>query len=254
MAAACGWCCAIRCSPCWSSWRRVICSTSISTSRSPRASSRSRTPAASSGGIRADQSISFQADAPEVPAVHRDRARPDPAIESVAGFTGGFQTNSGFMFADAEAAGRARRVGRPGDRAAAAQARPGAGRHALPAGRCRTSASAAARAMRSTSSPCRPTRSPDLYTWATEADPGAAGSDTSVHHRRRFRPAAARPAAQPHHRSRRGEPARRIDAQHFGDALRRLRPAPGLDRSTMRSTSITWSWRSRRNGGRTPSR
>jgi multidrug efflux pump len=50
------------------------------------------------GGIRADQSISFQ-------AMRRkfrqfiEIVRADPAIESVAGFTGGFQTNSGFMFA-----------------------------------------------------------------------------------------------------------------------------------------------------------
>ena len=50
------------------------------------------------GGIRADQSISFQ-------AMRRkfrqfvEIMRSDPAIESVAGFTGGFQTNSGFVFA-----------------------------------------------------------------------------------------------------------------------------------------------------------
>ena len=50
------------------------------------------------GGIRADQSISFQ-------AMRRkfrqfvEIMRTDPAIESVAGFTGGFQTNSGFVFA-----------------------------------------------------------------------------------------------------------------------------------------------------------
>ena len=50
------------------------------------------------GGIRADQSISFQ-------AMRRKFRRfvaiirADPAIESVAGFTGGFQTNSGFVFA-----------------------------------------------------------------------------------------------------------------------------------------------------------
>ncbi|TBR28537.1 MAG: nodulation protein, partial [Reyranella sp.] len=50
------------------------------------------------GGIRADQSISFQ-------AMRRkfrqfvEIVRSDPAIESVAGFTGGGQTNSGFIFA-----------------------------------------------------------------------------------------------------------------------------------------------------------
>ncbi len=50
------------------------------------------------GGIRADQSISFQ-------AMRRkfrqfvEIVRSDPAIESVAGFTGGGTTNSGFLFA-----------------------------------------------------------------------------------------------------------------------------------------------------------
>ncbi|MEK7687024.1 MAG: efflux RND transporter permease subunit [Pseudomonadota bacterium] len=50
------------------------------------------------GGIRADQSISFQA----MRRKFRQFVgimRADPAIESVAGFTGGFQTNSGFVFA-----------------------------------------------------------------------------------------------------------------------------------------------------------
>ncbi len=50
------------------------------------------------GGIRADQSISFQ-------AMRRkfrqfvSIVRADPAVENVVGFTGGFQTNSGFLFA-----------------------------------------------------------------------------------------------------------------------------------------------------------
>jgi len=50
------------------------------------------------GGIRADQSISFQAmrrKFREFVAI----VRSDPAIENVVGFTGGFQTNSGFLFA-----------------------------------------------------------------------------------------------------------------------------------------------------------
>jgi multidrug efflux pump len=50
------------------------------------------------GGIRADQSISFQ-------SMRRkfrqfvNIIRDDPAVENVVGFTGGFQTNSGFLFA-----------------------------------------------------------------------------------------------------------------------------------------------------------
>jgi multidrug efflux pump len=50
------------------------------------------------GGIRADQSISFQAmrrKFRQFVAIVRE----DPAIENVVGFTGGFQTNSGFLFA-----------------------------------------------------------------------------------------------------------------------------------------------------------
>ncbi len=50
------------------------------------------------GGIRADQSISFQAMRRKF-RQFMEIIRTDPAIESVAGFTGGFQTNSGFVFA-----------------------------------------------------------------------------------------------------------------------------------------------------------
>ena len=50
------------------------------------------------GGIRADQSISFQAmrrKFRQFVAIVRE----DPAVENVVGFTGGSQTNSGFLFA-----------------------------------------------------------------------------------------------------------------------------------------------------------
>jgi multidrug efflux pump len=50
------------------------------------------------GGIRADQSISFQAMRQKF-RQFVEIVRSDPAIESVAGFTGGGQTNSGFLFA-----------------------------------------------------------------------------------------------------------------------------------------------------------
>ena len=50
------------------------------------------------GGIRADQSISFQAMRRKF-RQFMEIVRADPAVESVAGFTGGFQTNSGFLFA-----------------------------------------------------------------------------------------------------------------------------------------------------------
>jgi multidrug efflux pump len=50
------------------------------------------------GGIRADQSISFQS----MRRKFRQFVgiiRQDPAVDTVVGFTGGFQTNSGFLFA-----------------------------------------------------------------------------------------------------------------------------------------------------------
>ncbi len=50
------------------------------------------------GGIRADQSISFQAMRRKF-RQFMEIVRQDPAIENVAGFTGGFSTNSGFIFA-----------------------------------------------------------------------------------------------------------------------------------------------------------
>ncbi|MBI1777970.1 MAG: efflux RND transporter permease subunit [Proteobacteria bacterium] len=49
------------------------------------------------GGIQADQSISFQAMRQKL-AQFIAIVQKDPAVESVVGFTGGGQTNSGFMF------------------------------------------------------------------------------------------------------------------------------------------------------------
>jgi multidrug efflux pump len=49
------------------------------------------------GGIQADQSISFQAMRQKLIQL-MDIVRQDPAVQSVAGFTGGGQTNGGFMF------------------------------------------------------------------------------------------------------------------------------------------------------------
>ncbi len=50
-----------------------------------------------SGGIQADQSISFQAMREKL-AHYVDIVRADPAVENVVAFTGGGQRNSGFMF------------------------------------------------------------------------------------------------------------------------------------------------------------
>ncbi|MBN9090289.1 MAG: efflux RND transporter permease subunit [Reyranella sp.] len=59
------------------------------------------------GGIRADQSISFQSmrrKFRQFVAIIRD----DPAVENVVGFTGGFQTNAGFLFATLKPLGSGR--------------------------------------------------------------------------------------------------------------------------------------------------
>ena len=53
------------------------------------------------GGIQADQSISFQAMQQKL-AQFMSIVRHDPAVTSVAGFTGGRQTNSGFIFVSLE--------------------------------------------------------------------------------------------------------------------------------------------------------
>jgi multidrug efflux pump len=50
------------------------------------------------GGMRADQSISFQAMRRKF-RQFMAIVRADPAVQNVVGFTGGFQTNSGFLFA-----------------------------------------------------------------------------------------------------------------------------------------------------------
>src|ERR1700753_3983375 len=49
------------------------------------------------GAIQADQSISFQL-MQEKLAQFVNIIKKDPAVETVVGFTGGCQTNSGFMF------------------------------------------------------------------------------------------------------------------------------------------------------------
>ncbi len=50
------------------------------------------------GGVRADQSISFQAMSAKMKDLMRI-VKQDPAIDTVVGFTGGWRSNGGFMFA-----------------------------------------------------------------------------------------------------------------------------------------------------------
>ena len=102
-------------------------------SPSPRASSRSRTPAASSAASAPTRASPSRRCAGSSGSSWRSCAQ-DPAIESVAGFTGGFSTNSGFVFATLKPLERAQDLGRPGDRPPAPQARPGAGRQPVPVG------------------------------------------------------------------------------------------------------------------------
>ena len=83
--------------------------------------------------------------------------RQDPAVENVIGFTGGGAAQQRPHVRLAEAAGGAQDVRRPGDRAPARQARAVSRAPPCSCSRCRTSASAAAQPMRSTSSRCRRT-------------------------------------------------------------------------------------------------
>ena len=59
------------------------------------------------GGIQADQSISFQAMRRKLAPVRARSSSDDPAVDSVVGFTGGGQTNSGFVFVALKPLGRA---------------------------------------------------------------------------------------------------------------------------------------------------
>ena len=90
----------------------------------------------------------------------------DPAVASVAGFTGGRQTNSGFRLRVIEAAGRARTVSRPRDRTAASQAERRGGVLDCSCKPRRTSVPAAGRATRNTSIRCTADTSAELYEWA----------------------------------------------------------------------------------------
>ena len=95
-----GRCATARCS--WCCWRRPWSSTSISTSSSPRDSSRSRTPGASPAGSRPTRpSPSSRCRRSSMQFMNLVKA--DPAVDTVVGFTGGGsqgggQTNSGFVF------------------------------------------------------------------------------------------------------------------------------------------------------------
>ena len=65
------------------------------------------------GGLRADQSISFQAMQDKLRQLV-DIIRSDPAVDTVVGFTGGGRAGGGFMFVNLKRGVRAqRRAARP---------------------------------------------------------------------------------------------------------------------------------------------
>ena len=116
------------------------------------------------GGIRADQSISFQLMRRKLNQFMRIIGD-DPAVASVVGFTGGGQTNSGFVFISLKPLAERQAIGRPGDR-------PGCGRswrrspaRACSCRRCRTSGSAAAQSSAQYQYTLQSDDLPQLYEW-----------------------------------------------------------------------------------------
>ena len=85
------------------------------------------------GIIQADQSISFQLMQQKL-TQFVSIIKKDPAVETAVGFTGGGQTNSGFMFVSLNPLERAQHLRRWRHRAAAARDGGGPGRHPVPAG------------------------------------------------------------------------------------------------------------------------
>ena len=177
------------------------------------------------GAIQADQDTSFQAmNRTLLPMVKIVAA--DPAVDTVIGFTGGGTDGHGPHVRLAQAARRPRRLGRRRHHPAAAEAGPGAGGDALPAGRA---GHARRRADEQRAVPVhhagRQPRGPDEVR-ARHAQRAAQGA---AHRRREQRPAE-------HGACRRFVDYDRETAARFGispqldrhHAVRRLRPAAGV--------------------------
>ena len=179
------------------------------------------------GGIQADQSISFQAMRDKL-ADFIDIVRADPAVESVVGFTGGSQRNTGSMFVTLKPLAE-RRESADQDRGAAA--------HAARAG--------ARRRPRS----CNPVQdirvggrqsNAPLPVHAAGRRPRASCGPGSRSIRERSRACPSSPTSTPtsrtrgsadlarHRPRRRGAPRRHAEADRR-HAERRVRPAAGLD-------------------------
>ena len=122
------------------------------------------------GGIQADQSISFQLMEQKLHPVCRHHPQGSRRSTNVVGFTGGGQTNSGFVFVALKPLSE-RKVS--ADQVIArlrGKLDQVAGRQALSAGGAGYLASAAARATRSTSTRCKPTTPERSYDWAPKVE------------------------------------------------------------------------------------
>ena len=192
------------------------------------------------GGIQADQSTSFQAMKGKFSEMMRI-VQADPAVDSVAGFTGGRQTNSGFMFISLKpksvrkvsADTVIQRLREPLADVAGARTFLQAVQDIRVGGRQSNAQYQFTMLSDSTA---------DLYKWGPKLTEALQTPPRT--RRRQLRPAARRPGSDGHVRPRDRRALQHqagADRQH---ALRRVRPAPGID-DLQRAVAV-----SRRDGGR----
>ena len=177
------------------------------------------------GGIRADQSISFQAMQGKLRQLVNIIKR-DPAVATVVGFTGGSRAGGGFMFINLKPVSeRAKGDSRPGrDRAPAPATGAGDRRVAVPQP---GAGLADGRALGQLDLPVhaqerQPRRPETVGRQAGRRDEAPAGAG-----RRRHRPGRKRRRNLRHDRQGQRHPARHHHARRRQRAVQRLRPAPG---------------------------
>ncbi len=177
------------------------------------------------GGIQADQSISFQSMQQKL-TQFVDIIQQDPAVASVNGFTGGGQTNSGFVFIVLKPLSE-RKIAAP---QIMARLRPklnqvaGARLFLRPATDIRVGGRANNAEYQYT---LQADATEEIYEWAAKVGDCAAAAAAA--HRRQPRPAAERARDRPGHRPRHRGPARADDEPDRQHIVRRLRAAPGVD-------------------------
>ncbi len=177
------------------------------------------------GGIQADQSISFQLMRQKL-TQFISIVQKDDAVANVVGFTGGGQTNGGFVFISLKPLAE-RSI--TADQVIVRLRRelsqvPGAALFLQSAQDIRVGGRQSNAQYQYT---LQGDNLADLFTWVAEDHPGAAADPGAD--RRQLRPAAERAGDRSRHRPRDGVAPgrhREPDRQH---ALRRLRPAPGVD-------------------------